>query len=62
MKRQSNTPFAQISSEDLRNLITIVKETVATCTNINSEKTFTAAELWNIQRQKKSLYKRRFSF
>ena len=62
MKKNSNTLFATISSTVVENLTTIVKETLANGFNAPKSKTFTSADLWNIQRQGKSRTQRRFSF
>lgn len=62
MKKNSNTLFATISSEMVENLTTIVKETLANGFTAAKNKNFTAADLWNIQRQGKSRTQRRFSF
>jgi len=55
MKKQSNTLFAYLSNEQVNNLTSIVKETLAKGVNPIPSKTFSAADLWNIQRQKKSI-------
>ena len=61
MKKQSNTLFIEISKEQVENLTTIVKETIVAGYNQAQTKLFTAADLWNIQRQKKGFSQRRFS-
>ncbi len=61
MKRQSNTLFANLTTDQVNSLTTIVAETVATGDVQIQKRTFTPAELWNIQRQKRSLTNRRFS-
>ena len=61
MKKQSNTLFTGISKEQVENLTTIVKETIVVGYNQAQTKLFTAADLWNIQRQKKGFSQRRFS-
>jgi hypothetical protein len=61
MKKQSETLFTQISNQQVNNLTTIVKETLATGISMVPGKTFSAADLWNIQRQKKSMLQRRYS-
>jgi hypothetical protein len=61
MKRQSNTLFTYLSNEQVNNLTSIVKETLAKGVSPISSKTFSAADLWNIQRQKKGLLQRRYS-
>lgn len=62
MKKQSNNLFATISSEEAASLTSIVNETLATSCNQSNGKIFTAADLWNIQRQGKSAIQRRHSF
>ncbi|MEO5892398.1 MAG: hypothetical protein ABIQ31_19270 [Ferruginibacter sp.] len=62
MKKQSNNLFAAISTQMVENLTTVVKETLATGFNQPKGKIFTAADLWNIQRQNRSRTQRRFSF
>lgn len=63
MKTQSTNLFSQISKETVKNLTTEVKETLAFGYNNSQSKTFSAAELWNIQRQRRSLGSRRgFAF
>ncbi len=61
MKKQSNTLFTNLTTQHLMSLTTIVAETIATKAE-TPKSTFTAAQLWNIQRQKRSLTTRRFSF
>lgn len=56
---QSTNLFSQISKTQVENLTMEVKETLAMGYNHNQSKTFSAAELWNIQRQRKSLNQRR---
>ena len=55
MKRQSNTLFINLTENDVNNLTTIVAETIATDLIERKQKVFSAAELWNIQRQKKAV-------
>ncbi|MEP7165011.1 MAG: hypothetical protein ABI741_09955 [Ferruginibacter sp.] len=59
MKTQLINLFTQISKKEVENLDTEVKETLAMGYNYKQVKTFSAAELWNIQRQRKSLNLRR---
>ena len=61
MKKQSQTLFTEVSKNELENLNTVVNETIAYSHSAN-QKTFTTADLWNIQRQQKSRTQRRFSF
>ena len=63
MKTQSISLFNQISKITVKNLTTEVKETLAFGFSNSQSKTFSAAELWNIQRQRRSLGSRRsFAF
>ncbi|MEO5944546.1 MAG: hypothetical protein ABIP30_13940 [Ferruginibacter sp.] len=57
MNTQSTTVFAQLSKEHLQDLTKEVKETLATSTA--QVKTFSAADMWNIQRQRKSFSRTR---
>lgn len=59
MRTQSTALFNEISKEEVKNLTTVVKETLALGHAIIRSKTFSSAELWNIQRQRKSLNQRR---
>ena len=61
MKKLSTNLFTIISAKDVENLTTVVKETLAVSFN-QQNKVFTAADLWNIQRQGKRREQRRFSF
>jgi hypothetical protein len=58
MNTQNKSLFTAISKNETKELTTIVKETLAFGV-VNQEKHFTAADLWNIQRQKRSVSKRR---
>ena len=60
MKRQSTTFFTTLGKAQLENLTTIVNETLATGFARPAAKTFTAADLWNIQRHAKCRTQRRF--
>lgn len=60
MKKSSNGLFASISNINLQNLTSTIHETLA-IGNYQNAKTFTAADLWNIQRQGKSRIQRRYS-
>jgi hypothetical protein len=62
MKRQSTSLFTQLGKEELTALTTTVNEVVAfDCKNSNN-KIFSAADLWNIQRQRRSFVQRRNRF
>ena len=54
MKKQSTTFLSQLGTEKMANLTTIVSETLALDYKIPAPKIFTAAELWDIQKQKKA--------
>ena len=63
MKKQSTTLLAQLDRAAVTNLTNIVNETLAMDLQVAApKKVFTAAELWNIQRQKKSMVQRRYNF
>ncbi len=63
MKKQSTTTvFTNLSSEQVTALTTIVAETLASVVPTVKTKVFTAADLWNIQRNKRVITSRRFSF
>ncbi len=57
MNTNNTNLFTRISDAQTSNLTTVVTETLSF--EINKKKTFTAAELWNIQRQKRSFVQRR---
>ena len=60
MKLQSNNVLETLSTADLKNLTTEVKETLATHFKKESKKKFTSADYWNIERNRKAIYSRRF--
>jgi hypothetical protein len=59
MKQQSNTLFTELNKQELENLTTVVKETLATGISSTTHKTFSSVDLWNIHRQRRSLACRR---
>ena len=60
MKTQSINLLTALSNQEVKDLTTTVKETLAL--NIDShKKIFTAADLWNIQRRRKTIATRRFA-
>ena len=61
MKTQTTGLFNQMTSAQLVSLTTEVKETLAMDINFAATKKFTAAEVWNIQRQKRVRVQRRFA-
>ena len=58
MNTQHINLFKAISSGPTKELNTVTNETLVSHTQ--QEKTFTAADLWNIQRQKRSIMPRRY--
>lgn len=58
MKQQSNALFTQLNKQEVANLTTVVKETLAIGIAA-THKTFSAVDLWNIHRQRRSLVGRR---
>lgn len=59
MKATTNK-FALIEPSTLEELTKEVKETLAPAAMLSQHKTFSAADLWNIQRQVKCRVQRRF--
>ena len=57
MNTQNSHLLKSISKEEVKELTTVVNETIAF--DVNLTKTFTAADLWNIQRSRKSSLQRR---
>jgi hypothetical protein len=61
MKRTSNSLFNELSNSEMETLTREVKETVFTGYNQNnSNRPFTPADLWSIQRQVRTRTTRRF--
>jgi len=60
MKKQSTDQFSPISKEQTEKLTTVVKETLAL--GISPVKTFSTADLWNIQRRGRTMMSRRNYF
>ena len=61
MKKQITT-FTKLSEYELAKLTRPVDETLAIAFIVPQQKTFTAAELWDIQRRQKNRVQRRFIF
>ncbi len=59
MNTQNTNLFSAISKEETIQLTTVVAETIALVTS--EKKSFTAANLWNIQRQRRSFVQRRYN-
>lgn len=57
MKKQTKSTFAQISKEHTEKLTTVVKETLAL--GFSQSKSFSSADLWNIQRRGRTMLQRR---
>lgn len=57
MKKQKTNQFSPMSKEQTENLTTVVKETIAL--GFNQARTFSAADLWNIQRRSRTMMSRR---
>ena len=57
MKKQTEINFVKISEEQTNKLNTVISETIAT--DFVPFKTFTTADLWNIQRRSKTMINRR---
>jgi hypothetical protein len=62
MNKSINTIISQESEGQVTNLTSMVNETIAFGMNHNSKQTFTSADLWNIQRNKRCISVRRISF
>ena len=61
MKTQSTSFFSEISKVNLGHLAAEVKETLAVGFNEKHNRILSAADVWNIQRQKRNRMQRRFS-
>ena len=61
MKTQSTHLFNAISKADFVNLISEVKETLDAGFEEKRSKIISAADVWNIQRQKRNRIQRRYS-
>ncbi len=57
MKKQTTNQFSPISKEQTEKLTTVVKETIAL--GLKQVRTFSTADLWNIQRRSRTLLSRR---
>ena len=63
MRTESTNLFAEISNSHMNQLVKEVKETVATnATEENSKHVFSAADLWNIQKMRRTRAGRRMMF
>lgn len=60
MKKTTNCIFAKLNNIQIENLTSVVKETIAFEAGIAAIKTFTSAELWNIQQKSRGRWQRKF--
>jgi hypothetical protein len=60
VKKNSENNFAPLSEEQLKNLTTTPKETIAA--GFSQPKSFTTVDLWNIQRRSRTMMQRRSYF
>lgn len=58
--KSTSTKFALVEPSTLEVLTKEVKETLAPASMLSQHKVFSAADLWNIQRQVKQRVQRRF--
>lgn len=61
MKRITSSLFTRLNKEQLTAITSIVKEVVAVDHKSTTNKIFSSADLWNIQRHKRTFVQRRFS-
>ncbi|MBL0355888.1 MAG: hypothetical protein IPP72_02935 [Chitinophagaceae bacterium] len=59
MRHQNTSLFLQLGKEELKTLTAAVSEVLASGFKTSSNKIFSAADLWNIQRNKRSFLQRR---
>jgi len=59
MRTQTTSLINKLSKETVKNLTNEVKETLAYGFNNSQTRTFSSADLWNIQRQRRSINVRR---
>ena len=62
MRTETNTLFASISNDQMNQMVKEVKETVATDVNQDNSKTFSTADLWRIQKNRRMRVQRRLIF
>ena len=60
MKKTLNSPYAQLTQNELNNLTIVLKETIALEFSNTISKVFTTADLWNIRRRAKTSMQRKF--
>jgi hypothetical protein len=62
MRTDNNNLLASLSNDHINNLVKEVKETVATDATLENSKTFSAADLWRIQKNTRMRVQRRLIF
>ena len=62
MKILLNSLLETLNRNEVKNLTTEVKETLALNFKTEKNKSFSSAELWNIQRRRKNVFNKRFYF
>ena len=62
MKLQSNKLLENLTRPELKFLTTEIKETVNKNFEKERKRVFSAVDFWNIRRQRKNLYSKRFAF
>ena len=61
MRRQSTPLFTNLGKEEITGIIHIAKEIISMDCKNSTDKIFSSADLWNIQRQKRTFVQRRVS-
>ncbi len=59
MKKQNQGYLTQVTKMELLKLTTVTEETIATEIKQEEKKVFSSADLWNIQRNRRSFVQRR---
>ena len=62
MKKQSSPLFFSLSLNEQATITTQTEETLSAGFNLPHQKLFTMVDMWNIQRQRRCMIQRRFSF
>lgn len=62
MKQQSGPAFFSLCVLAIPNTRFEISETQNGDSNLHQQKVFSSADLWNIQRQRRNMMQRRFSF
>lgn len=62
MKLQSNNILENLTKDETKTLTTEVKEMLASGCKKQKNRIFSTADFWNIQRQRKNSYSKRFAF